>query len=145
MTIDRSGRWWTGTVAADLDEYLVAFTADGHPVGRVVHAVCVCGAERFGLRVDDDEGCAERTCLSCGRSALMLDSGDTVEDAALEAAACSCGGESFEVAVGFALREDGEEVRWVSVGLRCTEDGVLGVCTDWSVDYSPSGHLLERV
>jgi hypothetical protein len=57
---------------------------------------------------------------------------------------CLCGGERFDVAVGFALRKDGE-VRWVSVALRCTADGVLGVYADWKIDYSPSGHLMARV
>ena len=39
-------------------------------------------------------------------------------------------------------RADGE-IRWVSVGLRCGSDGLLGVYTDWKIDYSPSRQLLE--
>lgn len=72
----------------------------------------------------------------------MLDSAECLEDADLESAAYPCGHEEFDVAVGFALREDGE-VRWVSVGLRCRKDGRLGVYVDWKVDYSPSRHLLS--
>jgi hypothetical protein len=59
-------------------------------------------------------------------------------------AACPCGGEIFNVAVGFALRDDGD-VRWVYVGLRCTKDGILGVYADWKIDFSPTVHLLDRV
>jgi hypothetical protein len=33
-------------------------------------------------------------------------------------------------------------VRWISLGLRCVQDGTLGVYADWKVDYSPTGHLL---
>ncbi|MEU4676443.1 hypothetical protein [Micromonospora sp. NPDC023737] len=39
-------------------------------------------------------------------------------------------------------RRNDEEVRWVSVGLRCTQDGTLGVYTDWKIDYSPTRQLL---
>lgn len=35
-----------------------------------------------------------------------------------------------------------DEVRWVSVGLRCLTDGTLGVYTDWKIDYTPTAHLL---
>ena len=38
MTIDRSGPWWKGTDASDLDAFLVDFTADGYAAERVVHA-----------------------------------------------------------------------------------------------------------
>lgn len=71
----------------------------------------------------------------------MLDSADFLDDAEVEAAACPCGHEQFDVAVGYALFDDGE-VRWVSVGLRCQRDGLLGVYADWKIDYSPSRHLL---
>jgi hypothetical protein len=35
-------------------------------------------------------------------------------------------------------------VRWVSLGLRCVQDGTLAVYADWKIDYSPTGHLLSR-
>ncbi|GAA3941267.1 hypothetical protein [Actinoplanes auranticolor] len=52
-----------------------------------------------------------------------------------------CGNETFAAALGFALTAD-EEVRWISVGLRCLTDGTLGVYTDWKIDYTPSAHLI---
>jgi hypothetical protein len=54
------------------------------------------------------------------------------------------GNETFEMAVGFAALADGD-VRWVSIGLRCVGDGILGVYTDWKIDYSPTAHLFDRV
>ena len=145
MAINRGGRWWTGTGPLDLDEYLVAFSADGYPVTQVRHASCSCGAEEFTVRVDDAEGCAERTCVACGKATLLLDSDETKDDAELEEAACPCGNETFNVAVGFALYDGGNDIRWVYLGLRCTDDGVLGAYTDWKIDYTPSSHLYERV
>jgi hypothetical protein len=37
-----------------------------------------------------------------------------------------------------------DEVRWVSVGLRCVEDGVAGVYVDWKIDYAPTSHLFTN-
>ena len=74
----------------------------------------------------------------------MLDSGDYEDEAKPGDAACPCGGESFEVAVGFALRDDGD-IRWVSIGLRCVDDGLLGVYSDWKIDYSSTDELPVRV
>ncbi|MFC7550518.1 hypothetical protein [Plantactinospora sp. GCM10030261] len=145
MAIGRSGQRRLETAAAELDAYLREFRAGGYPVARVVHAACArCGRSEFGVRVDDDAGYAERTCHGCGDRRVLLDALDVAEDADPGDAACPCGGERFDVAVGFALREDGE-VRWVSVALRCTADGALGVYADWKIDYSPSGHLMARV
>lgn len=145
MTIDRSRKWWTGTEAADIDEYLAAYSAAEYPTERVIQIKCVnCGADTFTVRVDDEEGCAERTCTSCGATSLIFDSQDTIDEAELEDAACPCGGETFNAAAGFALRDDGE-IRWVYLGLRCTRDGVLGCYSDWKIDYSPTAHLFERI
>lgn len=49
---------------------------------------------------------------------------------------------AFTVGVGFALRDDGD-VRWISIGLLCVQDGTLGVYADWKIDYSPTDHLLS--
>lgn len=137
---------WRGDSAEDLDEYLVAYSESiGRPIGQITRAKCDgCGSETFLLRVDVDEGCAQRTCSSCGRSAWMFDSADYAEDAELGDATCPCGGRVFNAAGGFAMRDDGE-ISWVFVGLRCNIDGVLGCYTDWKIDYSPTSHLLTQV
>jgi hypothetical protein len=144
VTVDKSGKHWRGTEAGDLDELLDAYSAREHPVGRTVHSRCAnCGSAAFGLRVDDEQGYADRRCLSCGTVSLMLDSEDTADEAAPEDCACPCGGEAFELAAGYALRDDGD-VRWVYVGARCLADGTLGVYTDWKIDYGPTDQLFER-
>ena len=129
----------------DLDEYLRAYTADGYPVGTIVHATCAaCGGTVFALVVDEVEGYAQCVCESCRGQLHMLDSGEYENDADPVETACPCGRESFEVAVGFSLR-DGGDVRWVWIALRRVRDGVLGVYADWKIDYLPTGYLLTRV
>src|SRR5688500_5549055 len=122
MPIDKTGEYWIGTEAADLEAYLKAFQAGGYPVVRAAYSRCRRdGSAIFTVRVDDEEGYAERRCVSCGDTVLMLDSEGYADDATPEVAACPCGGEEFEVAVGYALYSDGG-VRWVSIGLRCVRD-----------------------
>lgn len=70
----------------------------------------------------------------------MLDSADVADDAEPEEAVCPCGGEVFDVAVGSALRDEGD-VRWVSVGLRCRLDGVLGCYGDWKINHGPTDEI----
>jgi hypothetical protein len=145
VAVNESKEWWTGDTAADLDTYLAAFTADAYTAERFVHATCAsCHGTTFALRADDAEGCAQRVCTGCGLATFMLDSETYAEDAELDDAQCPCGGQVFELAVGFALFDDGE-VRWVYVGARCVSDGVLGVYIEWKVDYSPSTALFAQV
>ena len=144
MTVTKRGSAWTGTNADDLDDYLRVFAAGGYAVAAVVHVVCAaCGRSGggFSVALDDEQGAAVRQCRSCHAAVPMLDSADVLDDADLGDATCPCGHEEFDVAVGFALGED-SEVRWVSVGLRCRNDGLLGVYADWKIDYSPSRQLL---
>ena len=51
VAIDRSGQWWTGDDPSDLDEYVIAFSAENYPAGTVVHAVCAsCSSTDFSSR-----------------------------------------------------------------------------------------------
>jgi hypothetical protein len=77
MAVDRTGAWWRGSSPVDLDEYLRAYTADGYPVGTIVHATCAaCGGTVFALVVDEVEGYAQCVCESCRGQLHMLDSGE---------------------------------------------------------------------
>ncbi|GAA1851800.1 hypothetical protein [Asanoa iriomotensis] len=142
MAIDNSGEHARGDDFADLADHLRDYKPGGYPVAQVNELACEpCGGGTFAVLVDEVEGCAQARCLACGAAALIGDSADYLEDADLGECACPCGGEDFQVAVGFALTADGE-VRWLSVALRCVRDGTLGVYTDWKIDYEPSRHLL---
>jgi hypothetical protein len=146
VAIDRSGQWWTGDAPSDLDEYVTAFSAENYPARTVVHASCAsCGGDNFTVAVDEGEGCAVRTCVSCGDDKALLDTKEYLKDATLEGAECPCGGNTFNTAVGFAFYDGSDDVQWVYLALRCTQDGVLGCYADWKIDYSPSDHLLQSV
>jgi hypothetical protein len=141
--IDKSGTWWKGENLDDLRGFVIEFTSRSYRADEIRQSVCKgCGGTLFGLKVDDDEGCAERCCRGCGEREFIADSEEYWEDATPGDAACPCGAEDFQVAVGFSLIESGE-VSWISVGCRCVACGVLGVYVDWKVDYEPSRHLLD--
>ncbi len=127
----------------ELDAYLRQYRAGGYPVSRVERSVCAaCGGTEFRLWVDDEAGYAARRCEACEDEFVMLDAADVADEEDGDEAGCPCGGETFEIAVGYALCNDGD-VRWVSVGMRCLTDGACGVYTDWKIDYSPTGHLFD--
>ncbi len=70
----------------------------------------------FSVEVDDEEGCARRTCVTCGQRAFIADSAEFWDEADSGESQCPCGEEAFELGVAFSLREDGD-VRWtLSVG-----------------------------
>jgi hypothetical protein len=140
--IDRSGQWWKGTEFEDLVTYVREYTAAmGEPAGPVIQSACECGHRVFSLELDDEQGCARRTCRACGRAAFIADSAEWWEEAEPGEAQCPCGEEAFELAVAFSLRDDGD-VRWITVGARCIACCVLGAYVDWKIDYSPTDHLL---
>jgi hypothetical protein len=144
MSIDKSGKWWIGTSVDDLREYLEAYSADNYCIHEFRPAKCKCGGETFELLADDDEGCAKRTCTSCAIGKFICDSEEYWSDSTPEQWKCiECGSTSANIGVGFSLYEDGE-VRWLYVGERCANCGILGCLAGWKIAYSPSKQLLER-
>ncbi|MDG5808895.1 hypothetical protein P9869_40970 [Streptomyces ossamyceticus] len=112
---------------------------------KIVSSVCGgCGGRVFFVLVDDVEGGAVRVWAGCGGRAFIADSDEFWEGADPGEACCPCGSEEFETAVAFSLADDGS-VRWVTVGLRCQNDGAVGVYADWKIDYGPTDHLLTMV
>ncbi|WP_250038263.1 hypothetical protein [Paractinoplanes maris] len=142
MTIKKAGKFWRGDNLGDLVTYIQKHQAGGYPVQHAREVTCSrCRQGTFRILVDDEEGCALAICLNCRTETPVADSADHLEEADLGECACPCGGETFSAAVGFAMTA-GDEVRWISLGLRCLTDGVLGVYTDWKIDYAPTAHLL---
>jgi hypothetical protein len=145
MSIDKSGKWWVGTNAGDINEYLGAYSADGYKTTQFRQAICTCGSDEFRLLADDDEGCAQRTCASCGGKHFICDSEEFWADASPEEWKCiECGSTRTNVGVGFSLYEDGE-VRWLYIGVRCAVCGILGCFAGWKVAYAPSKLLFNQV
>ncbi|MEZ6068456.1 MAG: hypothetical protein R3B90_22700 [Planctomycetaceae bacterium] len=147
MAIDKTGKWWVGSDADDLAEYLSAFTEDGFLATEFRVAKCDCGSKVFNLAIDSDEGAATRTCAECGHTYFICDSEEYWEDASPKKWKCfgKCNSKTANVCVGFALRDDGKDVHWIYVGTRCSVCGVLGCYGDWKIDYSPSLQLMDSV
>ena len=56
-----------------------------------------------------------------------------------------CGSRHANVYVGFSLYSEGDGVRWLYIGVRCADCGILGTFGDWKIGYGPSLHLLDGV
>src|SRR4051812_12436437 len=145
MGIDQSGKWWVGTNPQDIKKYLEAYSAEGYPTSEFRQFKCECGSEVFELWADDEEGCAKRICTSCGQQRFICESEEYWQDALPEQWKCiECGSTGANVGVGFSLY-DGGEIRWLYIGERCSNCGVLGCFAGWKVGYSPSKQLLVAV
>lgn len=122
-----------------------AYAKGNYPARDVALVACKkCRRELFEVQLDDAEGCALRRCVHCKTERLFLDSAEYWDDADPEQALCTCEGETFQCAVGFARTRDAKDVKWVYIGLRCIACGLAGVYADWKIDYSPSLHLLAK-
>jgi hypothetical protein len=148
MTIDKTGKWWVGTEPADTTEYLIAYQAEGYAIDATRLCQCRCGSVVFSLQADPDEGCAQRTCSACGVKHFICDSAEYWDQADPSQWACAeCGNQECNLAVGFSLyapEDQRRDVRWISVGNRCTKCGTLGSFVDWKVGYGPSNQLLDQ-
>ena len=144
MAIDTTGRWWKGTDFDDVVEYIKIITKTGYPAEKVLQSVCLCGNTTFRLEADQIEGCARRTCTKCNRKTFIGDSADYWEEATPEQVASPCGHSVFELGVGFSLRNNGD-IKWITVGQRCIQCGVLVSAVDWEINYGRTEHLFSMV
>jgi hypothetical protein len=143
MAIIKKNHWY-GENVDDLTEYLIEYT-DGD-VKKCVAVKCPhCASDRFSARFDGDEGAIEAKCVSCGEARLLLDSADYWDECDPEEAVCpTCSAKEYNLAVGFVYRDNGD-VKWVYVGCRCVECGVLGSFLDWKINYAPTEELEKNV
>ena len=146
MTIDKSETWWKGDDLHDLLLYIKDFTQDEFPAERFGKCVCTCGGSSFTFVGSPERGIAERTCTACEKPHYVCDSEKHWDQEVLEAFACPCEAEVFELAVGFSMRADSlpDDVQWITLAGRCLECGILAVYADWRVNDSPSAHLLKQ-
>lgn len=143
MTINKNGKWWKGSSFEDVTEFIKLYMADSYPVKQVVQSICTCGNTTFTLKVDPEEGGAQRTCPACNKSTFIGDSDEYWEDASPKKVRCPCNNTIFEIGVGFSFR-DNENLKWVTIGHRCTKCGILASSAGWEINYGPSLHLLDR-
>jgi hypothetical protein len=146
VTWREDGELHYGDEQADLRVEIAGYSrAHGYPATHFADATCACGARVFHLALDEDEGVAVRMCTRCAATHPIGDSAGFLDDAHLEACACPCGAEAFEITVGVALKRDSEDVRRVYLGARCAACGCVGVYGDWENEDSTFRALLARV
>ena len=143
--IDKSGKYWHGDCADDINEYLKEYSEDSTIDVKAI--VCKsCGNDTFKLKVDYDEDAIQVKCPRCGYEKILLDCEEVWEDA--EPRRCKCSvckkSDEYNVRVGFMRRENGN-VKWVYIGNRCTKCGVLGSYLDWKISYEPTDEMEKNI
>ena len=82
MTIDTSGKWWVGSSADDIAEYLKPIIEDyGYSMNEYRPAKCSCGSIVFSLKCDALEGAVKRFCVMCDNKHFICDSEEFWEEA----------------------------------------------------------------
>ena len=147
MAIDTSGEWWKGSEVADIEEYLASLEPGGYPVDRATPGRCACGSAVFAVEVDRDNELARTICAGCKKIAYVADAEEHWDDAEPETIDCPDGHAQHEVALGLCVRdgEDGEWVRWMSLGLRCATCGILSSPDDWKSDLALTDPACTRI
>ena len=109
---------------------------------RVFYRLCSNWAQSkaaiFGSR-PVDEGCAQRTCSTCGAKHFICDRAECWNEADSRQCACTeCGNQECNLGVGFSFYEPEDQrrdVRWISVGNRCRRiDHAERSCQVWRID-----------
>ncbi len=129
----------------DLRAELRRYSRNSYVAEKFADAICTCGGSTFRLALDDNEGAAVRTCLSCRKQHPIGDSAGYLADAELEECACSCGGETFEITVGVALYKGSEDVRWLYLGCRCLGCKLAAVYGDWKNECPDFRAFLAKI
>jgi len=147
VTIKKSKKWWIGSESADMHEYLKAFSANSYPIDQFRLAQCRCSAEVFFLEADRDGGVAQRKCAGCQTSHFICDSEQFWAESEPESWYClKCQSKSTNVGVGFVTYPDSPNaVKWIYLGVRCAECGLLGCFADWKVGEENVGHFFDQV
>lgn len=141
--IDKTDEFWASATADDIDEYLKAYSDNS--ALDVKPVLCGCGGDTFTVRYDEDESAVGVKCESCGAEKLLADSAEYWDDAEPEDLECPmCRSRLYNVRVGFRRRRSGS-VKWVYIGVRCTQCKALGSPLDWKIDYEPTDEMEKNI
>ena len=146
MSIVTSGKWWVGSEPADVREFLSAYSEDSYLIDQYRQSKCGCGSLRFQLEADDNEGVARRTCAKCGKQHFICDSEEFWADADPQHWACiECDSTTCNIGVGFAQYPDSAtSIKWIYIGVRCSDCGILGCFAGWKVGQDDVAHLFDK-
>lgn len=141
--IDKTDEFWASATADDIDEYLKAYSDNS--ALDVKPIICSCGGVTFTIKCDQDESVIGVKCECCGEEKLIADSADYWDDADPEDYECPlCKSRLYNVRVGFRRRRSGS-VKWVYIGVRCTQCKALGSPLDWKIDYEPTDKMEKNI
>jgi hypothetical protein len=144
MAIDKTKEFWTGDHATDIIEYLKIYSEN--TVKKTVIVEChKCGSNELLVHLDADEGAIQITCSKCKNKRLLLDSEELWGNCRHKKAKCPiCKKDVFNLSIGFVFR-DNKDIKWVYLGNRCINCGVLGSFSDWKINYSPTTELENNI
>lgn len=146
MTLRKKGKQDFGDTQADIRPVLLSYSKSaGYLSEHYADATCACGHKTFELQLDEDQGAAFRICRKCAHEHPIGDSADYLEDAELSECECPCGNEAFEITVGVALYEGSEDVKWLYIGCRCVDCGLIGCYGDWKNEFSDFRKFLALI
>ncbi len=151
MTLKQRGGYWYGDDLADLREELARYSdLNGYPIDNFTDAQCKCGNDSFYFLTDEDEGVAVRRCSTCDGEHMMGDSADYADDAEVGQHTCVCEGEIFQITAGVHRYRNQDDslsldVRWLYLGCRCVECGLVGCFADWKNEYNGYEQLLAMI
>lgn len=146
MALTKKGKFNYGDGYPDLQDEIRDYSRrNRYPATQFANAFCSCGGSVFQVKLDEEEGVAVRICLACGLEHAVGDSKEYLDDATLEECECPCCSASFEMSVGLALYADSSDVKWIYLGLRCVECGLVACYGDWKNEYIGYEDLLKKV
>ena len=146
MALRKKGKYYYGDSQSDIENELLRYSnLNGYPANYYADAACICGSKLFNLKLDDNEGAAVRICVACKSDHPIGDSSEYLTDAELEACECICGSDVFEIKAGVSLYEGSEDVKWIYIGCRCENCGLLGCYGDWKNEYIGFRKLLNQI
>ena len=141
--IDKTDEFWASATADDIDEYLKAYSDNS--ALDVKPVICGCGSDTFTIKCDQDESVIGVRCEQCGAEKLIADSAEYWDDADPEDFECPiCKNRVYNTRVGFRRRRNGS-VKWVYIGVRCTQCKALGSPLDWKIDYEPTDEMERNI
>lgn len=135
MGLKKKGKYWYGDTRDDIQEEVVRYSiGNAYRAMKFANPTCACGSVAFRPETDEDQGAGRRICTACQKVHLIGDSADYETDAEFENHQCVCDSDQFELAVGVALYEGSNDVRWCYIGCRCTQCQLVGVFADWKCE-----------
>lgn len=151
MTLEKRGKYWFGDNHEDIRTELFRYShLNGYPIDDFADVRCQCGHDEFYFFTDDDEGVAFRQCAKCNQEHFMGDSAEFAEDAETGQHDCLCEGNIFQITAGvhrYRNQDDSRpnDVRWLYLGCRCIQCGIVGCFADWKNQFNSYEALLAMM